>query len=142
MNYREDNTNISVVYLCHDGNGNFVLAKRSMSCRDEHETWDNGAGKLEFGDTVEETLRKEILEEYCVDVITFDFLGYRDVHREHDGKKTHWVALDFLVEVDRQKVAIGEPDKFDDIGWFRLNSLPSPLHSQLPVFLEKYKDLI
>jgi len=34
----------------------------------------------------------EIKEEYCTDVLGFDFLGYRDVHREHNGKKTHWIA--------------------------------------------------
>ena len=44
--------------------------------------------------------------------------------------------------VNREKVANGEPHKFDEIGWFTLNNLPSPLHSQLANFIEKYSKLI
>lgn len=130
---------VAVVYLCHDGKGNILLNKRSTNCRDEHGMWDPGGGGLEFGDTIEDTLRKEIKEEYCTDVLEHEFLGYRDVHREHEGKKTHWIALDFKVLVERDKVRNGEPDKFDAVEWFTLSKLPSPLHSQFPNFLNLYK---
>ncbi|MBP6860446.1 MAG: NUDIX domain-containing protein [Candidatus Pacebacteria bacterium] len=135
-----DYTGVTVVYICHDGKGNYLFSKRSANCRDEHHTWDPGGGGLEFDDTVEGTLRKEIKEEYCTDVISFENLGWRDVHRTHDGKPTHWIALDFKVLVDPAKVANGEPHKFDEIGWFRLDALPSPQHSQFPHFLEKYQE--
>ncbi len=137
-----DHVGVTVVYLCHDGNGNFLLNKRSNNCRDEHGTWDCGGGRLEFGDTVENTLKKEIAEEYCTDVIKSEFLGFRDVHRNHNGEPTHWIALDFKVLVDRAKAKNGEPHKFDEIGWFKTDALPQPLHSQLPFFLEKYRDRI
>lgn len=142
MKKGEDYTGISVVYLCHDGRGKYLLAKRSVNCRDEHGMWDCGGGGLEFGDTVLNTLQKEIAEEYCTDIISSEFLGYRDVHREHNGKKTHWVALDFLVQVDPVKVKNGEPHKFDDIGWFTIDSFPKDLHSQLPNFLSLYQSKI
>lgn len=129
---------VSVSYFCHDGQGNFVMAKRGVNCRDEHGTWDPGGGGLEFGDTVENTLRKEIKEEYCTDILEFEFLGYRDAHRVHNGEKTHWIALDFKVLVDKDKVANGEPHKFDEVSWFRLDNLPTPLHSMLPAYLAKY----
>ena len=56
------------------------------------------------------------------------------------GEKTHWVALDFKVLVDREKVKNGEPHKFDDIGWFTLDNLPTPQHSQVPNFFRLYKE--
>lgn len=135
-----DYVGVSIVFFCHDGKGNYVFGKRSTNCRDEHGAWDVGAGGLEVYDSVEETLRKEIKEEYCTDIIDFEFLGYRDVFREHDGEKTHWIGLDFRVLVDPEKVSNGEPHKFDEVGWFKLNSLPSPLHSQIKLELELYKD--
>ena len=142
MDKGKDYTGISVVFLCHDGKGNILLSKRSTKCRDEHGTWDPGGGGLEFGDTVENTLKKEIAEEYCTDVLDFEFLGYRDVHREHDGRKTHWLALDFKVLIDRNKVKNGEPHKLEAVEWFTLDNLPSPTHSQFPNFLKLYKDKI
>lgn len=133
-----DYPGITVMYFCHDGAGSFVMAKRGNGCRDENGNWDAGAGGLELGDTVENTLRKEIKEEYCADVLEYEFLGYRDIHRVHNGENTHWISLDFKVLVDRSTVANGEPHKFDDVAWFTLHTLPTPLHSQMQNFIEKY----
>jgi len=132
---------VGVVFFCHDGKGNVLLCKRGINCRDEHGNWDIGGGGIEFGDTALDTLKKEIKEEYNTDVLDYEFLGYRDdVYREHNGKKIHWVALDFKVLVDPTTVKNGEPHKLDEVKWFTLDTLPTPLHSQMPVFLEKYKD--
>ena len=137
-----DHIGISVVYFCHDGNGNVLLAKRSENSRDERGRWDIGGGAVEFGENVEDTVRKEIKEEYLTDVKALEFLGFRDVHRADGDTRTHWVTLDFKVLVDRDKAGIGEPHKFDDLAWFTPGELPSPVHSQLPTFLEKYKDIL
>jgi 8-oxo-dGTP diphosphatase len=134
-----DYPGITLVYFCHDGQGNFLMAKRSVNARDEHGRWDIGGGGLEFGDTVEQTLRKEIKEEYNSEVLGYEFLGFRDVHREHQGQKTHWVALDFKVLIDRSKARINEPHKFDALDWFVLERLPDPVHSQFPKFLDLYR---
>lgn len=134
-----DYIGVCVVYFCHDGKGNFVMAKRNNRTRDDHDCWDIGGGAVEFGDNIEDRLRQEIKEEYCADVISHEFLGYRDVHRVHEGKPTHWVGLDFKVLVDPRQVKIGEPEKFDDIGWFTLDTLPSKYHSQFGKFLELHR---
>lgn len=134
-----DFTGIALVYFCHDGKGNFVMSKRNSNTRDEQGRWDPGGGALELGDSVDETLRREIKEEYGTDVLNYEFLGFRDVHRKLKGKKTHWIALDFKVLVNKNKVKNGEPHKFDEVSWFRLDNLPKPVHSQFPNFLKRYK---
>ena len=93
-----------------------------------------------FGEKVEDVLKREIKEEYCADVLAFDHLGFIDVHRTDHGQPTHWLALLYKVLVDPAQVSNGEPHKFDEIGWFRIDSLPAPLHSQFPYVLEKYGD--
>ena len=135
-----DYTGVCVVFFCHDGAGRFVMAKRKQTTRDEHGRWDIGGGGMEFDATIDETIRTEIREEYRTEVLEIVFLGYRDVHREHEGRKTHWIALDYKVRVDPTKVGNGEPHKFDAVDWFTLDALPSPTHSQFPHFLELYKD--
>ena len=129
---------VSVVYFCHDGQGNVLLAKRSSNSRDEVGRWDIGGGAIEFGQNAEDAVKKEIKEEYSTDAEKIEFLGFRDVHRVQGEFPTHWITLDFKVLVNRSMAAVGEPHKFDDLGWFTLNALPSPVHSQLPTFLKKY----
>ena len=140
MKKGSDFTGVAVVYYCHDGGGNVLFNKRGINCRDEHGTWDIGGGALELHDSVEETLRKEIKEEYATDVVKYEFLGFRDIHKEDRGNKVHWIALDFKVLVDKSKAKNGEPHKFDEVKWVRLDNMPEPLYSQLPAFLAKYKD--
>lgn len=142
MRKGEDFPGVTIVFLCHDGKGKYFLNKRSINCRDEHGRWCPGGGGLELHDTVEGTLRKEIAEEYGTDVLDYEFLGYRDVHREHEGKKTHWIALDFKVLIDAEKAHNAEPHKFDAMEWFALEDFPEPLHSQFPEFLALYKGRI
>jgi 8-oxo-dGTP diphosphatase len=137
-----DHIGITVCYLCHDGHGNVLLNKRGAKARDENGKWDPGGGGLEFGDSVETTLKKEIKEEYCADVLDYQFMGYRDLFREINGKKSHWLTLDFIVHVNPDQVKNGEPHKFDEIGWFKLDAFPSPLHSGAPAFFEKNKKRI
>jgi ADP-ribose pyrophosphatase YjhB (NUDIX family) len=132
-----DYVGVTVSFYCHDGQGNVVLHKRTENCRDEHNKWDCGGGGVEFGLSIEENLRKEVMEEYCVEVLDYEFLAYRDVHRVHNGEKTHWIALDFKVLVDREKVKIGEPEMASEIGWFKFDQLPENLHSGFA--LEKYR---
>lgn len=134
-----DYTGVTVVFVCHDGEGNYLFSKRSKNCRDEHGRWDPGGGGLEFGDGVIDTLKKEVAEEYCTDVLECEFLGYRDVHR-NENKKSHWIALDFKVRVDKEQVRNGEPHKFEELKWFKLNELPENMHSQWPTFYKKYED--
>ena len=132
---------ITVCFMCYNGRGEFFLGKRSRNSRDEHGRWDLGGGGLKWGSSVEDTLRREIKEEYGATAQHITFLGYRDLFRTlEDGTPTHWVGLDFAVRVDPAEVAIQEPNMFDDSGWFRLDNLPQPAHSQQAYTLDKYRN--
>ncbi len=133
-----DYVGVAVVYYCHDGRGNFVMSKRGKNSRDEQGRWDPGGGGVEFGIPILENLRNEIREEYGAEVLKHEFLGFRDVHRETEKGRTHWLALDFKVLVDPKQVKNNEPHKFDDVRWFTLDTLPSPVHSQIPEFIRLY----
>lgn len=119
------------------------MGKRSQKARDEHGTWDVGGGGLKWGQTAEENVRREVKEEYGAEVLEITFMGYDDVFRNlADGTPTHWLALRFAVRVDRDQVSIQEPELQEDGGWFTLDDLPTPLHSQMMPFFNKYKNEI
>lgn len=131
-------TGITTVFFCHDGKGKVFLTKRSKNCRDEHGRWDPGGGGLKHGQAIEANLIREIKEEYDVEPLRHEFVGYFDAFRETpDGLPTHWLAMIFAVHVDPNKIRINEPDMVDDHGWFTLDELPEPLHSQFRLFLDK-----
>lgn len=134
-----DYPGIGVVFFCHDGNGRVVVNKRSRNARDEQGCWDIGGGGVKKGELLEDTLRREIREEYSTDVLECEYLGFREVHRELNDIPTHWIIFDFKVRIDPTCCAIGDPDKMDDIAWHALADLPSPMHSQWDYFFEKYK---
>ncbi len=136
-----DYTGITTVFYCHDGEGNFIMGKRNNNCRDEKGRWDIGGGKLEWGNTLEKNFIDEIKQEYTTDVLAYEFLGTREMFRKDDrGRLTHWIGFDYKVLIDKNKVSNGEPHKFDAVKLFRLDNLPSPVHSQFPEFLRLYKD--
>ncbi|MFH1433611.1 MAG: NUDIX domain-containing protein [Candidatus Uhrbacteria bacterium] len=124
-----DYIGVTVVFMCHDGNGRILLHKRSDKCRDEQGRWDCGGGSMEFGEDFESAVRREVKEEYCVDPQEVKLAEIRNIFREHDGKPTHWIACIHACKVDPAQVGIGEPDKMDEIGWFEIDDLPEPLHS-------------
>lgn len=130
---------VCVIFFCHDGQGKFLMHRRSQNTRDEQGRWDVGSGSMEFEHSVEETLKKEIREEYCASVVDYEFLGYRDVLRINNDRETHWISLDFKVRVDPATVKNGEPEMIEEIKWVTFDALPESLHSQLPKFFEKYQ---
>lgn len=121
---------VSASFVVHDGNGRILLQKRGPKARDEHGRWDIGGGAIEFGETVEEAVQREVHEELGCEVLDMEFLTAYDVHREHDGKKTHWIAIIYAVKVDPAEVVNNEPHKIEELKWFTSHDLPEPKHSQ------------
>ena len=126
---------VSCVFVCHDGSGRVLLARRSAGARDEPGTWDTGAGAIEHGESFEDAVAREVREEYRAEVRKLTTLGVRNVLRGD----THWVAVVFAVEVDPEAVEIGEPHKFDELGWFSPDAPPQPAHSQLDETLALFR---
>ncbi len=135
----------AICFMCHDGKGNYLLQWRSKNCRDEQDRWDCGGGGLKFGEKAEDAIRREVKEEYGAYPVKAEFLGYRDVFREQNGAQTHWVTLDFRVELNPAAVSIGEPHKVDKLRWVtipELLNLTEPVHSQLFQTIEKNKSFL
>jgi 8-oxo-dGTP diphosphatase len=124
-----DYIGITVCFVIHDGKGNILLQKRSQNCRDERGRWDIGGGALEFGERLEDAVKREVKEELLTSALVIEFLKTFEAHRNNNGVPTHWMAFMYAVKVDPGKVNIGEPHKIDEIGWFHSQNLPKPLHS-------------
>jgi 8-oxo-dGTP diphosphatase len=122
-----------------DDEGKLFLAKRSQTVKNERGHWETPGGSVEFGETLEEAARREIREEFGVDIDVVDTFPAADhlIPNEHQ----HWVAVTFLARIRGSQVPkIMEPDKCDEIGWFALDALPSPLSIITRLDLKQYQD--
>lgn len=136
-----DYPGVCVVFYCHDGKGNWLFHKRSATTRDEQGAWDNGGGKLEFGETIRDGLFRELKEEYgCEGVVEVE-LPAITILREHEGRKTHWVAHGAIIRVNPAEVILGDPESMVELGWFPLSALPEPLHQGSRIQLTQYHQL-
>lgn len=124
---------VNVIFFCHDGKGKVLLHKRSKNCRDEQGRWDCGGGSMEFGESFEEAVTREVMEEYGVKPLEIRYVKSVNILRDNNGTPTHWVGNFHIVRVDPKKVTNNDPKYIDEVGWFSLKKLPSPLHSK---FLE------
>lgn len=137
-----DYVGVAVAFYCHDGNGNYLFHKRSALCRDEHGRWDCGGGGLNVGERLLEAVTREVSEEFGTNPIEIEYMGMDEVFREHEGKQTHWIDFKYRVLVDRDRVVNSEPHKHDELGWYTLDNLPSPLHSQILHEIATYRDIL
>jgi len=134
-----DYIGVGVCFFCHDGSGKILLHRRSKNCRDEIGNWDCGGGCIEFGESFDDAVVREIREEYGVEPLDLKFAGVRNVIRKNGDKLTHWVSLIYAAKVDPNKVIIGDPPKMDEIGWFQEGIFPEPLHSMFHSHLQVVK---
>lgn len=134
---------VSVITMCHDGDGRYLIARRGPKCRDENDRWEPaGGGTVEHGESLADAVRREVKEECGADTYEVEFMGYREVLREHGGATTHWIAFDFRARIDPAQVSIQEPEKCSEHCWCSVDEIPKPMHSQFPLFLEKYKEIL
>ncbi|MFO0703501.1 MAG: NUDIX hydrolase [Patescibacteria group bacterium] len=124
-----DYVGISVGVHCLNSKGEILLTKRSIKARDEHGAWDKIGGGTKHNEKLEDAARREVLEETGCEAKNLTFLGFEEVFREHQGKKTHWICMIYKCEIDHAKVCVNIPEA-DDFGWFSLDNLPTPLTSQ------------
>jgi len=73
-------------------------------------------GGVDFGHTLEDTLKREMKEEYDIDIKVGELLDICDhiIPAEHQ----HWVSPSYICIIQKGTPKILEPHKCDEIGWF------------------------
>lgn len=96
-------------------------------------TWTMPGGGVEFGESLEDTIRREVYEECGIKVYKTKFVSL-SVERVHDA---HFITLGFLCEQFSGEPEIREED-IVEWKWFELNKLPKNLFIATKNILNNY----
>ncbi len=121
-----DYIGVAVGVLLINETGEVFLTKRGPHATNERGTWEIPGGKVRFGETLTAAARREMREEYGVDIT----LTHRFPAQDHllPDERQHWVPTCFLGRISAgMNPRIMEPDKCEAVGWFALDRLPEPL---------------
>jgi len=135
-----DYVGVGVGALVFDDAGRVLLAERGEGATNERGLWEFPGGRVEFGETLRDAVRREFREEYGIEVDVLELLGAFDHILMGEGE--HWVSLTFLARHVGGVPFVAEPSKCSQVGWFTLDALPRPLtqisEQNLASYTEKY----
>ena len=116
---------VGVGALIVDAQGRLFLAQRGPLAKNERGLWEFPGGAVEFGERLADALRREMREEFGIEIEVLELLDVVDHILPGEGQ--HWVSPTFLCRVVSGEAVIREPGKCSAIGWFKPEEVPAEL---------------
>jgi mutator protein MutT len=120
-----DYIGVGVGAVLVDSGGKIFLSKRGPAARNERGLWEFPGGSVEFGERMSDTLKREMREEFGIEIEVGEMLDVVDHILPSEGQ--HWVSPSFICKIASGEPRIMEPEKCSDIGWFSMDEIPSDL---------------
>jgi 8-oxo-dGTP diphosphatase len=120
-----DYIGVGVGALIIDGEGRLFLTRRGPQAKNERGLWEFPGGSVEFGETLAQALRREMYEEFGIEIEVGELIDLVDHILPEEGQ--HWVSPTYLCNIVRGTPIIQEPEKCSEIGWFAIEDIPSDL---------------
>lgn len=132
-----DYIGVGVGAIIIDDEGHLFMAKRGSKVTNEAGKWEFPGGSVEYGEKLRDAIRREIKEEFDIDIEVGLLLDAVDHILPEEGQ--HWVSPTFICRVISGEPRILEPDKCDEICWFGLDEIPENITKVTQVNLEDYR---
>lgn len=107
-----------------------LLLKRSQRVSHGRGEWALPGGWLELGETFEEATIREVKEEAGLKIKNPRFVAVFNERGYLEKDKKHIACLVFVVNFGGGQPKNLEPEKCEEIGWFTLDNLPTPLFKE------------
>ncbi len=122
-----DYIGVGVGAVIVDAQGRLFLAQRGPGAKNERGLWEFPGGAVEFNERFSDALRREIREEFGIEIEVGRLLDVVDHILPAEGQ--HWVSPTFICRILSGEPAIREPEKCSAIGWYLPADMPSNLTS-------------
>lgn len=115
---KDDHPWIGVDNIITNDNGEILLMRRSENSKAYPGHWGLVAGWMEWGETIEEALKREAMEEIGVEIEVIKFLGkYYDSKGRHPTKTS--VCLPHLCKIKSGDPKVNQLEEVQDVKWFK-----------------------
>lgn len=128
---------IGIGVMIQNEKGEVLLGERKNS-HGEGE-WCFPGGHLDFGETMEETVRREVKEEVGLEVGEVKLISVGDEMRYIKSDDKHYVNIGFKAEYLGGEPKLMEPDKCREWRWFDWDNLPDKLFQGTELIVNNYK---
>lgn len=132
-----DYIGVGVGAIIINDEGQLFMAKRGSKVTNEAGLWEFPGGSVEYGERLRDALRREIKEEFDIEIEVGPLLDAVDHILPEEGQ--HWVSPTFICRVKSGEPRILEPDKCDEICWYSLEEIPENVTKVTQVNLEDYR---
>lgn len=120
-----DYIGVGVGAIIANQQGQVFLARRGPQAKNERGLWEFPGGSVEFGERLADALRREIHEEYGMEIEVGVLLDVVDHILPEESQ--HWVSPTYICTARDPHPRILEPHKCTEIGWFAPTQLPDQL---------------
>jgi len=120
-----DYIGVGVGAIIVNARGRVFMAQRGPLAKNERGLWEFPGGGVEFGEKLADALRREMREEYGIDIEVGELLDVVDHILPDEGQ--HWVSPTFICRLLNGEPRILEPGKCSQIGWFAPDAVPAEL---------------
>jgi mutator protein MutT len=135
-----DYIGVGVGAIIANRDGKLFLAQRGPQAQNERGLWEFPGGSVEFGERLIDALKREIREEYGIEIEVRDLLNVADHILPDEGQ--HWVSPSYVCVIAAGEPQIKEPGKCTAIGWFEPTAVPPDLTAVTRVDLQHYLERI
>jgi 8-oxo-dGTP diphosphatase len=129
-----DYIGVGVGAAIFDGEGRLFITKRGPKAKNERGKWEVPGGGVDFGETFEQAIKREMKEENDIEIEVIELLGIYDHIIPDEGQ--HWVSPTYICRIVAGEPKILEPDKCAEIGWFTIEEA-----EQLPLSIITRHDI-
>jgi len=132
-----DYIGVGVGAIIVDGAGRLFLARRGPQAKNERGLWEFPGGSVEFGERLADALKREMGEEYGIEIEVGELLDVVDHILPDEGQ--HWVSPTFICTIVSGEPTIREAAKCTEIGWFAPDQMPDDLTQITQANLAHYR---